>query len=409
MKPRYDAFGIVFVLILVIVLDGCTTDNVMPDDSLVTQDGINSVVQGNNEFAIDLYKFVKDDGNNLFFSPYSISTALTIAFEGARGKTADEMANVLNIPKDDTVRRSAFASIYNRLNNNNEDYKLHTANALWTHFDYPFTAGYISTIEDYYGGKATNLDFVKETEKSRDIINKWVEDKTEDKIKEILKRNDLNKEVRLVITNAIYFKGDWVFEFDKRKTRDADFYLSPDETIQVPMMALRDEKFNYMETEELQMIELPYKGDDLSMLVLLPKEGVDKLEESLTTEKLNGWRSLMHETKIDVYMPKFKFDTRYYLAEKLSKMGMPTAFGVTADFSGIAPSLFISRVIHQAYIDVDEEGTEAAAATAVVVERIAAMLSVFRADHPFIFLIQQKDTGNILFMGRVNDPRGEQE
>jgi len=238
-----------------------------------------------------------------------------------------------------------------------------------------------------------------------------VEYKTNEKIKDLLSPGTIDSMTRLVLTNAIYFKGDWVLKFDKKKTTDADFKITPENKVKVPMMTLTGQKakFNYafFPENEMQIIELPYEGEELSMLILLPKEGnMIELEESLTAERLNEWKSRMKETKIDVYMPKFRFETKYGLSKTLSDMGMQTAFTWPgADFSGMdgTNNLFISNVIHQAYINVDEEGTEAAAATAVTMT-LSAIPNFFRADHPFIFIIQEKTTGGILFIGKVTDP-----
>ena len=235
---------------------------------------------------------------------------------------------------------------------------------------------------------------------------------------------------RLVLTNAIYFKGTWEWEFEKSETKERDFKITPENVIKVDMMYMKPDeaRFNYMGTEDMQMLELPYKGDELSMLILLPLQTQiydyetgevtnyeNTLEDiELNLEKLNEYKSQMHETKLAaIYLPKFEFDSKYFMAGNLKDLGMPTAFTGNADFSGMTgyKDLYISSVIHQAYIKVNEQGTEAAAATAVVMASSSAGPGmgppVFNADHPFIFIIQEKDTGNILFMGRVNDPTQE--
>jgi len=278
--------------------------------------------------------------------------------------------------------------------------------------DYKFLDEYTSLIEQYYAGKITNLDFKKEAEKSRKIINNWVEDQTNNQIKDLIPPRVLNPRTRLVLTNAIYFKGTWLKQFDKKNTKEQDFRISPGDTVKVPMMSLTGEEteFNYAKTEELQILELPYDGEELSMLILLPKEDdLNPLEKSLDAEKLIEWKNMLRKQEIDVYMPKFTFETKYLLPETLKAMGMPTAFSMAADFSGMdgTRKLFISNVIHQAFVEVNEEGTEAAAATAVVMEITSVgsdPRNMFRADHPFIFIIQQKDSGNILFLGRVTNP-----
>ena len=254
------------------------------------------------------------------------------------------------------------------------------------------------------------LDFVKETEKSRETINNFIEEQTNDKIKDLIPAGYLDKMTRLVLTNAIYFKGIWEWEFDKTDTRDGIFRITSDNTVEIPIMHMNpeDAKFNYAETEKLQILELPYKGEKISMLILLPIEDLNTIESVLTTEKLNEYKSQMKETKLDsISLPKFEFDTKYFMKDTLISLGMPTAFSDDADFSGMTgkKDLYISNVIHQAYVAVDEKGTEAAAATAVIMRELSAMpTNVFRADHPFIFIIQEKETGNILFLGRVIDP-----
>ncbi|MBW2965900.1 serpin family protein [Candidatus Woesearchaeota archaeon] len=384
----------------------------LADDSQANDKDVINVVNNNNQFALELYSELKDQNDNVFFSPYSIATALAMTYEGARTETAEEMQSVLHLPENGIVRRSSYARIHNLINKKDKEYKLYSANAFWAQKDYPFLDSYKNTIKKYYAAEANNLDFIQETEKSRQTINNWVEEKTNNKIKDIIPPGAINSLTRLVLTNAIYFKGDWVLKFDKKKTRDAPFKITPDNEVTVKMMTLTGEKarFNYafFPENEMQILELLYEGEDLSMLILLPKEGnMQELEESLTAEKLNQWKSSMRETKIDVYMPKFKFETKYFLPQTLAKMGMPTAFKWPgADFSGMdgTQDLFISNVIHQAFVEVNEEGTEAAAATAVVVG-ITAMPNFFRADHPFIFIIQERQTGGILFLGKVVDPR----
>ena len=225
-------------------------------------------------------------------------------------------------------------------------------------------------------------------------------------------QGSLNSMTRLVLTNAIYFKGTWIKQFEKKRTRADDFRVSPTNTIKFPMMQRtdKDAKFNYTETDDLQVLEMPYEGDKLSMMVLLPKnDNLSSLENSLSLEKINDLRSKLREQRVDVFMPKFTFDTKYFLSETLAKMGMPTAFTDSADFSGMdgTKNLSIQNVIHQAFVDVNEEGTEAAAATGVSIGLTSVMpqqTPIFRADHPFIFVIQDKDNGNILFFGRVSNP-----
>jgi serine protease inhibitor len=401
---------ITLLISFALFLSSCGGPEIQPaDDSAATSEGVSALTDANNQFAIELYSTLKDSNDNIFFSPYSVSSAFALVYEGARGKTADEISAVLHFPADYSELRPNFARIYNLINKEDKEYKLYTANALWAQEGYNFLPEYFSAISQYYGGKVTNLDFIGKPAESVTIVNDWVEAMTNDKIKDLVPANAVNPLTRLILTNAIYFKGDWILKFDKKKTREADFKVSPEKTVQVQMMGLTGEKakFNYAETEELHIIELPYKGEELSMLILLPKGDIKELEESLTIENLNQWQSRMHEQQIEVYMPKFKFETKYFMSDNLMRLGMVTPFTWPgADFSGMdgTNDLYISAVIHQAFVEVDEEGTEAAAATAIIMTMGAMRSTTFTADHPFIFMIQERSTGNILFMGKVTDP-----
>jgi serine protease inhibitor len=405
---------IIIIGILVIIFGGltlcfaCNTEIFTADESMATSEGVNTVVKANNQFGFDIYSRFSGEDGNIFFSPYSISSAMVITYDGAKGKTAEEMRSVLHFPEDNVIRRSGFAKIYNEINQKNKKFQLNTANALWAQKNYLFLTHYLEIIKRYYGGKATNLDFVNKPEESRIIINQWVENQTNNKIKDIIAPGAINQETRLVITNAIYFKGNWVKQFDKKNTIIRDFEISTSKKVKTPIMSLLDGKFNYTETEKIQVLELPYSGNELSMLILLPKnKDLKSIEESLSMENLSEWRKNLKEQKIDIYIPKFKLETKYDLSGTLKEMGMPIAFSGDADFSGMTGNrdIFINQVIHQAYVEVNEEGTEAAASTAVIMPTSALpTLKVFNANHPFIFLIQEKNTGNILFLGRVVDP-----
>ena len=375
------------------------------DQNVIDKGSADSLVNANNQFALDFYSRINDDDRNIFFSPWSISTAFGIAYEGTRGSTADEIRSVFGFPQDDLERRSSFASIQNDLNRQDADYKLHVANALWIMKGFKLLDEYVDTARIYYDSEVANVDFA--TDESRQTTNKWVKSKTNEKIKDLLPSGSTNEYTQLVITNAIYFKGDWVTQFDKEKTADEDFKVSPDKTVKAPMMKLEETEFNYAETEELQVLEMPYRGDKLSMLVILPKGGLQSLEGSLTVEKLSEWKGVLSKQGVVVNMPKFKLETNYGLEDTLIQMGMPSVFqsGI-ADLSGINGTLglFISDAFHKAFVDVNEEGTEAAAATAIIMNESASPVNYFNADHPFIFIIQDNETGNILFMGRVVDP-----
>lgn len=397
-----------FLLLLVFPLVFGGADGMLSSGSQSVQ----AIVEANNRFAIKLYRFYREKykDDNIFFSPFSISSAFSILYEGARGKTAEEIRNVFLFPARSDVRREGYLTLYEEMNKPGKKYELSFANALWVQKDYRFLKEYLNLIEKYYGGKATNLDFRRDPEGSRQIINKWVEEKTKEKIKDLLPQGSIDSLTRMVITNAIYFKGLWVFPFDKKKTSDADFKVSQDKIVKVKMMSLpRPQRFNYAETEDLQILEMLYEGDELSMLVLLPKENsLEKLEKELSLENLNKWRDMLQSKEVVVYFPKLKIVRKYAMVDDLKKMGMPSVFDPSrADLSGLTGKrdLFVTAVYHQAYVDINEEGTEAAAATGIVVGRTAVEKRIiFRADHPFVFIIHNKKTGNILFIGRVYNP-----
>jgi len=381
---------------------------------------LDTVVDAHNRFAFDLYHTLAGDpeygDRNIFFSPFSISTALAITYEGARGETADEIQSVFYFPDNQSILRSGYSDLNARINSQLNTYTLRTANALWAEQTHPFLPDYINTADRNYAAKTTNMDFIHQPEESRITINSWVEDQTEDRIKDLIPRGVIDSNTALVITNAIYFKGMWVKQFDPALTRDAEFQTGSGATVQVPMMQRTDDAavFRYAETDKLQVLEMPYEsgsGTELSMLVLLPRENdTAGITQSLDVGTLQEIRQSLAFRIVRVYFPKFTMETKYFLPRTLSAMGMPSAFISGADFSGMDGSrdLFITNVIHQAFVDVNEEGTEAAAATAVIMGKGAApseeKVPVFRADHPFIFIIQDEETGNILFMGRMSDP-----
>jgi serpin B len=378
---------------------------------------INNIVDANNRFALDYYsKLENKDSNNIFFSPFSISSALAMTYEGAKGQTAEEIRSVFYFPEDSNLRRMEYLVIFDEINKKDRKYNLSNANALWAQEDYQFLKDYFNNVEKYYGGKVTNLDFKKDPEGSRVTINNWVEKQTENKIKNLISFGGISTETKLILTNAIYFKGEWVKQFNKDDTKEENFRTYKDGIVKVQMMQRTDEKaiFNYTEDSNLQILEMPYSGDELSILLLLPKnDNLEKLENLLSTKKLLEWKKDLKEQRVKVYIPKFKFETKYSMSNDLKTMGMPTAFSSLADFSGMIgyKELKINEVIHKAFVEVNEEGTEAAAVTLAEIRPFGISspqkkpeIPIFRADHSFIFLIQQKSTGNILFMGRVVNP-----
>ncbi|MFH1370931.1 MAG: serpin family protein [Planctomycetota bacterium] len=373
-----------------------------------------AVVEGNNKFALELYQMLQNRQGNLFLSPYSISTALAMTSAGARGQTEKQMAETLCFPSMNSKQlHKEFGEIIRQLNEGGQKsgYELVVANALWGQKDYKFLNDFLTLVRTNYDGDLQQVDFVKQTEEARKAINAWVEDKTKDKIKELIKPGMVDSMTRLVLTNAIYFKGKWASEFKPERTQDAPFTLLDGQKVNVPLMS-QTEKFGYMETETTQMLEMPYVNDELSMVILLPKklDGVNELEKELTPDNIACWLAGLRKREVKVFLPRFKMTSEFELAGVLSSMGMPDAFSSKADFSGMTGTreFFISAVIHKAYVDVNEEGTEAAAATGVVMKltSVEPPPPVFRADHPFVFLIRDNQTGSILFMGRLENPTG---
>jgi len=380
-----------------------------------TGTGTKAVAASNNAFGLDLFGKLAEKKGNLFFSPYSISSALAMAYAGARGDTAAQMAKTLHFSLEPAKLHPAFGSLTNSLNAAGKlnEFELSTANALWIQKGEKLLQDFLDLTKSAYGAEPHLVDFAKATEEARVTINRWVEEQTRDKIKELIQKGIVDSATVLVLTNAIYFKGLWAHEFTKAGTSEAPFTLASDEKVQVPTMHQKGE-FGYYQGDGFQMLELPYKGEMLSMVFILPAkpDGLADLEKSLTAETLAKWLGALKSEEVAIAIPKFKATCRFRLEEALKSMGMPAAFSLPpADFSGITgvKDLFIGAVIHQAFVDVNEKGTEAAAATAIVVKRGGAPQppkNVFRADHPFLFLLRDTRSGAILFMGRLMNPAG---
>ncbi|NIQ06478.1 MAG: serpin family protein [Candidatus Korarchaeota archaeon] len=381
------------------------TNDAEPPPEEIPLSKASEVVWANNQFALDLYGKLITEAENVFFSPWSISSTLAMIYEGAGGQTAEEMHSALYLPKDAMVRRTGYATFFRALNHIRGGV-LETANALWPHKDYSFAESYLELCREYYSAKIEQVDYVNHPEEARKTINEWVAEKTRGKIKELLKENHVDALVRMIVTNAVYFKGTWLKQFPKEATEMEDFWVTSQHSVEVPMMQMKD-TFNFTRTEDFRAVELPYVGKDLSMMLLLPKSNLTTVEKILSAKNLQTVREDMQLQNVTLHMPKFTFHTTYdTLAPALIELGMPSAFSTGANFSKMTGSpnpLFLSDVVHQAFVKVNEEGTEAAAATGGVI-KLGPDPYFMNVNHPFLFVIQENTTGNILFMGRVVDP-----
>ncbi len=379
----------------------------------VERAGMPALVAGNNRFAVDLYGRLRSaTSGNLFFSPYSISTALAMTLAGSAGDTQKQMAEVLHFTVPEPELHRLMAQLRQNLRADaKRGYQLRIANRLWGHKGYEFLPEFLATTREHYAADLGVVDFVRNAEAGRQEINRWVETETERKITDLIPPGAIDAATRLVLANAIYFKANWQDKFNERLTADTPFHIPGGEEVTVPMMH-QTRSFGYQAADGLQVLEMPYVDGKLSMLVLLPKEieGLPALEEKLTAENLRQWTTGLRRQRVIVYLPRFKLTSQFGLNDALQAMGMTLAFDdLKADFSRMSPGegLYISAVVHKAFVDVNEEGTEAAAATGVIMAPRAAIVDeppTFRADHPFLFLIRDNQTGSILFIGRVANP-----
>lgn len=363
-----------------------------------------------NALAVDLYqKLSAQEDGNLFFSPYSISSALAMTYGGARGETAVQMNKVLHFGGQDATH-PAFSSLRTNLNavEKKGDVQLSVANALWPQKEYAFRAEYLDLIKKSYDSEIRPVDYATNAGGARKQINTWVEKQTNEKIKTLIPEGALDELTRLVLVNAIYFKGNWASQFESSDTHDTPFLLSKDKTVQVSMMSQK-EHFGFVAAEKFQAVELPYEGGDLSMLILLPSgtNTLAALEKELKADTLTSLR--FRNQELIIQLPKFKLESSFGLSDTLQQLGMIDAFSPKSDFSGMdeTKNLAITKVLHKAFVEVNEEGTEAAAATGVVVglRSMPRPPMVFTADHPFLFFIRDNASGTILFMGRMMNPK----
>jgi serpin B len=374
------------------------------------------LVEGNSAFAFDLYQALREQEGNLFYSPHSISVALAMTYAGARGQTTEQMAATLQFLLEQERLHPAFnwldAELATRgegaAGKDGEGFKLNIINAIWGQKGYEFLTEFLDVLAENYGAGLRILDFVNETEESRLAINDWVSDQTEERIKDLIPEGILSPATALVLTNAIYFNAAWEYPFNENMTADGPFYLIDGGQVTVPMMEQTEVFGYYTDGEGYQAVELLYDGDELSMVILLPEDDqFEVFEEGLQAARVSDIISDLQPTGVTLRMPRFEFESEFNLNDPLKDMGMTAAFGAGADFSGMtgSPDLYIRAVLHQAFVSVDESGTEAAAATAVVMEEEAPEpLVELTIGRPFIFLIRDIETGAILFIGRVMNP-----
>ena len=384
----------------------------------VSDSELQNLVEGNNEFAFDLYKqLIAKTGGNLFYSPYSISLALAMTYAGANGQTKEQMADVLRFLLEDEELHAAFNKLAIELNSRStvsegsdmQGIQLNIANSTWGQENYEFMPAFLNVLAENYDAGMRLLDYAEDPEACRQIINDWVSEKTNGKIEDLIPEGGITPMTRLVLTNAIYFKAAWLYPFEEEGTQDDTFYLANGSEVSVPMMKLAA-TLNYKDGKNYRAVQLPYDTNNMSMVVIVPDEGdFDSFESSLTANSVSDIIDSLNQQKLNLSMPKYEFEYDAALKEILQNMGMTEAFSGNADFSGMTgeETLFIDNVLHKAFISVDEKGTEAAAATAVMMAGSApdpgSPLN-FTIDHPFIILIMDNITDSVIFIGRVMNP-----
>ena len=372
-------------------------------------------MQGNNTFALNLYGTLSDGEGNLFFSPFSISQALAMTLAGARGETERQMMEVLHYELPQSALHPSFNALDRELASRgrglqveeNQFFELNIANAIWGQQGYEFLPDFLDVLAENYGAGLRPVDFAGAPEESRARINDWVSEETQDKIRDLLPFGAVDSNTRLVLTNAIYFNASWQWPFDKQLTRELPFHLAGGSVVEVPMMTETSRDFyGYFKGNGYQAVDVPYSSGEMSMTILLPAEGTfGEFEDSLSAQALKRIFDDIEIGHISLTMPLFELESEFSLDKTLAEMGMPDAFGAEADFSGMTGTreLWVSKVVHKAFVSVDEEGTEAAAATAAVL--LESGPTLVTVDRPFIFLIRDRATGAVLFLGRVMNPK----
>lgn len=379
-----------------------------------TPEGIAQVVTANNQFAIDMYQQIngqnKQADKNVFFSPYSLSTSMAMLYAAAEGETKAQIQRTFHYPSLNVLNPNS-AALHEQFNKPNPNYQLATANDLWIQQGLRPNQNYLDTVQRYYSGKVTNLDFKNSPEPSRQTINKTIAKYTQQMIPEVLPASSIDADTVTVLTNAVYFKGDWKNTFAPSEKRP--FNKFDGSIIDVDMM-YEQAPYAYTEDAQVQVVQLPYKGDELSMLVVLPKAkdkiAMQRLVGTLSAKQISQWNSNLVNQEIILDLPKFKLEENYGMNSLLANMGMTKAFGSDADFGLFSQdlSLSVDAIAHKAVIEVDEKGTKAAASTSISIVPMSLGYSMntikFKVDHPFMFVIKDNKTNAILFLGQVNKP-----
>ncbi|HET9913503.1 MAG TPA: serpin family protein [Anaerolineales bacterium] len=423
MKPSLFAKLSIVLATLSLLLSACSPSANIAQSNLqritspeVSADEIHSLADGNNAFALDLYQSLRSQDGNLIYSPYSISIALAMTYAGARGETESQMAQTMHYLPQDQLHPALnaldleLASREEAQSKEETPLQLNIANAVWAKQGLPLLQSYLDVIAQNYGAGVQLGDFASRYEAIRREINGWVSGKTNDKIQDLIPEGMLTPDTAMVLVNAIYFKGDWLYPFDPNETHDAPFHLLDGSDVQVEMMSQSLSGIPYAQGDGYQAIELPYQGGTAAMDIIVPDQGqFDEFESTLDAKELHEIiESMQPSGAIDLALPKFSFTTDFNLSEHLIAMGMPDAFNGNADFSGMTGErgLSIDAVLHKAFVAVDEKGTEAAAATAVIMVESAMPMSDISliVDRPFLFVIRDLPSGQILFVGRVLNP-----
>ncbi len=419
---------IIFILLSTIMILGlascgqpASASEVKSDKPRVTSPNVSiadetTLVSGNSEFAWDLYQVVRAEDGNLFYSPYSISLALAMTYAGAKGETAKQMADTLHYDLSQAALHPAFNSLALELasrgqgaqGKDEKGFRLNIVNAIWGQKDYKFISSFLDLLAENYDAGLRVLDFIKDPNASRITINDWVSEQTEGRIKDLIPEGAITPLTRLVLTNAVYFNAAWREKFEESATQNGQFHLVNGTEVTVPMMRKTD-SFGYVKSGNAVGVELPYDGNELSMVILTNTTGTfADFEKGLTFSRVDELINSIQYSEVRLTMPKFEFESKFGLKQTLQGMGMVLPFQDSADFTGISTQsdLHIDDVIHKAFVSVDEAGTEAAAATAVIVGTTSMPVeqAVVTLDQPFVFLIRDIQTGAIIFIGRVMNP-----